>query len=427
MTLNTTNIHRAWSLLALALLGGCGDSPADPRGELRGGPSVLPDPRDEAPGLAAPDEDGLLPRIAIAGHTGLRVTTRVQFLSDPFVPHESRYTFVFPDRALWRLENTAAPESSRVQAYRHGSLLHWLPAGSGASVPLEGEDRDTVHRRFELRRAFALFPDGFDWSEGDERRATLFDGQRELGELIARVDAAGELLDLEVRAPDGTGSERLERLAPAANGAPRFRVFEGAAEVAVETLLERDPRAELPDWRFLPPDRRPEGSGGFSRVLEGEGLSLDGEALRAEGPLGLQELAHTHAWPDAFQGMLESIQPTPGYPEIHTTLWIRTGTGVYPTIANLRRIPLAEYEPRESPGVKSHVFEAWPPHWALGRDRSDPRALPTLAEVEALRANLPTGAVELGLLIERERPGRLEIHFSLPADHELERSRPPAE
>lgn len=383
-----------------------------------------PPPQERA---AVPDEHGLLPRVAIAGSTGLRLTTRVQFLSDPFVPHESRYTFVFPDRALWRLENTAAPESSRVQAYRHGSLLHWLPAGSGASVPLEGEDRDTVHRRFELRRAFALFPHGFEWSEGDERRATLVDGERELGELIARVDAAGELLDLEVRAPDGTGSERLERMAPEADGAPRFRVFEGASEVAVETLLERDPRAELPDWRFLPPDRRPEGSGGFSRVLEGEGLSLDGEALRAVGPLGLWELAHPHLGQEGFERMLEAIRPTPGYPELHSTVWIRPNAKGHPTLAKLTAIPQAEFEATEASARDNRNFEAWPSHWALGRDRSDPRALPTLAEVEALRANLPTGAVELGLLIERERPGRLEIHFSLPPDHELERSRPPAE
>ncbi|MHC4376979.1 MAG: hypothetical protein ACYS26_10310, partial [Planctomycetota bacterium] len=89
--------------------------------------------------------------------------------------------------------------------------------------------------------------------------------------------------------------------------------------------------------------------------------------------------------------------------------------------------PQAEFEATEASARNNRIFEVWPSHWALGRDRDDPRALPTLAEVEALRANLPSGAVELGLLIEREHPGRLEIHFSLPPDHELERSRPPGE
>jgi hypothetical protein len=412
-------MQRVLFWLAVCLTASCGQGPVDPRGPERGGPPQLPYDPDvlwigRKPSGA--EGDGLLPRIAIGGHTGLRVTTRVQFLSDPFVPHESSYTFVFPDRALWRLENSSAPESTRVQAYRHGTRLHWLPPASATSVELDGADRGIVLRRFELRRAFALYPEGFPWTGERERTAELFDGSDPLGVLVARTTSLGELESIEVRDVDGSSRERLDRLDPDESGRPRFRVFEAETAVAVETMLDLDPRAELPDWRFLPPDKRSgSGSAPSARVLQGESLSLQGEALHPAGPLSLRERPAVAPETATFEELLASARGQ----DLH--LWIRPfeGARAVPVETGPTDSANASGETEQGPGSERR----WPAHWILSRERQDPRAAPTGTELSALRAVLPSGAVELGLLIDAGAPGRLELHFRLPPDHALERSR----
>lgn len=400
----------AWSL-------GCNGGQGDPRGEDRDGPKQLPYDIDQVVGDQAGDREQALnaaesapelaPRQAIAGHTGMRVRTRVEFLSNPFEPHISTYSFIFPDRALVRLENPQGGEASRALTYRRGERAFRLSPGQSDSLELTSGPRETVLRRFELRRAFHLFPEGFDWSAEPSPRVELSLASGSAGSLIARLGEEGELLAMEAFDAQGEQVERLERMLDDDAGQRRFGVYEGDQHIAVESILERDDLIELPDWRFLPPDRRVGRRDGVGRILEGAGLGLSSERLDPSPALqfGARDQFSDMTWP----GLLSTAR--------------RQGGALLAGQSESSAAPFSLVKILGPAEAGSASDPAWPQHWVLTRDRALPLEAPGVAELAPMRAALPAEATELGVLVHGHRSNQVELHFRLPAEHPLEIAR----
>lgn len=208
----------------------------------------------------------------IAGLRGFSAHSRVVFDAEPEAPHRLEVVYSFPDRARWLLGLRTDADGERLVEYRDGERAYGLFPGEATSVEYAGEDRAVALRRFELRRAAMLWPDGFDWQDTpDGRRAALraADGVA-LGSLVA-TPAEGRPLRFAALDPRGEEQESLEveswQRADEREWPRVLRLSAAGAGVWRETVERIDTRGRWLPTFFVPADRRT--STGSARLAPG--------------------------------------------------------------------------------------------------------------------------------------------------------------
>lgn len=198
-------------------------------------------------------------RRAVAGLRGIEVRSTLA-LAAGGQEQALETTFVFPDRARLSMVVRGGRPAQRRVHYRFGTRAWSLPPGSGRSVALEGADRDVLFRDLELRRAAFLWPDGFEWRDGEDgdgrRRAAL----GALGTLWAEVGPDDRPARLWTVDPAGAESaafrieswrEAFDRTWP-----ERWSIELDGRTIARETIGRIHTSVFLVEPYFLPPDRR---------------------------------------------------------------------------------------------------------------------------------------------------------------------------
>jgi hypothetical protein len=207
---------------------------------------------------APPAQRELPPLQPIAGLGGFLSVSRVVYCEAPDRPHELIATFEFPERARLWLGTGEGAGLERVLFYRSGERCYGIGTGTAASNEFAGEERATLLRQLELRRAWMLWPDGFAW-QGDaaSKRATL----AELGGLEANLGPDG--LPRSIASFDAAHRE-VERFDSLTWRAQRGRSFPATATLCFEgksvwkeQVQSVETSIHYLDWFFLPPDRRP--------------------------------------------------------------------------------------------------------------------------------------------------------------------------
>lgn len=195
----------------------------------------------------------------VAGITGFHSRSTVVFASAPERPHVLDATYVFPERVRLWLGIEAATETSRQLQYRFGASAFEVPDRSAESRELEGAARDSLLRYIELRRAWMMWPDGFQWTnEGSQRTADL----GPLGKLRARLASERDDRPAEFASLDATGVVEHE-LKELTWRAVNTRTWPASADVwHAGTLAWRekiesiDTQGVFVDAYFVPADRR---------------------------------------------------------------------------------------------------------------------------------------------------------------------------
>ena len=196
------------------------------------------------------------PPSAIAGLPGFVAKSTITFHAAPTIPHRLDVAYVFPQRVRWWRGLGQGSDTRRILLYRYGEHAFEIPERSSQSVEKEGRDRDGIFLQMELRRAWMMWPDGFEWrGEGSLRHADL----GRLGTLRARLDKGGDLveimsLDSEGVLMDGYGliawqEHRGRRFPRSAQLSHRGQPIWSESVDSVETAVQ------LRDRFFLPPDR----------------------------------------------------------------------------------------------------------------------------------------------------------------------------
>lgn len=219
-------LSRALGAGMLALLLGSSASAA----ALHQDPPPAETPVDEkaAAEEAKPAEPEFTPpprRRAIDGIGSVTSVSTLTFPSQPDLVYQLDATYVFPQRARWRMapyvkpekakpgktkvETTQQRQSRRLQ-YRCGDGVWTTPLGKTASEAYEGDEKRKTLLQFELRRLALIWPGELEWTgEGQTRRAELPD----LGVLEAQLDeTSGRPTSLSSSAPDGSAGETLSKI-----------------------------------------------------------------------------------------------------------------------------------------------------------------------------------------------------------------------
>jgi len=241
-------------------------------------------------------EPVLAERAPVAGLRGFVSTSTLVYHEAPDLPHRLVAIYVFPDRAVWRIELVSAEPGQRTITYRSGDTCWELPAGSGDSVRTVGDELDATLRRMELRRALTLWPDGFEWTgAGEVRRCEL----GRTGALEARLGASGR--PVRMTSFDREGAE-VESLTEITWAETRGRWFPASLELAhagVPIWSERvesvQTSLQFLDYTFRPPDRRP----GLEPALAHLGRAVHVD-LR-EASVVRFALPEASGWPAAFE------------------------------------------------------------------------------------------------------------------------------
>lgn len=203
------------------------------------------------------------PRAEIAGLRGFRTLSRVEFPIEGVEAHELIARYQFPERALVELGLPGREHLENGCEYRLGTAIHTRPAYESASQRLNGQDHRALARRFELRKAAYIWPDGFAW-DGEPvadglLHAPLVDVDgTPLGSLRAELDAQARPRVLATLDPDGTQTDRFEFDAWSQTGQrwhpSRTRLFVGGGLAFTEILEEIEFGSRYLDSQFLPID-----------------------------------------------------------------------------------------------------------------------------------------------------------------------------
>lgn len=256
--------RRRWGLLsaAAACLLACSRPPTSlpPSEPARGAPQAAP---GGTPAEAAPSASALSSRTRIAGFAGLRTRSKVVFAALPEQPHRFVASYAFPDRVRFELSIEGGAKEDRAISFRFGGRTFEVAPRSAASTEPEPAVRDQLLRRFDLRRAAFLWPDGFDWTEREGARFAALpqgpEGQPALGFLVASELADGRPGRIDAHRPDGSLEESLHVEAWRTQGARAFPaqlgVSFGGERVWTETVEDLETSVLFLDALFLPADR----------------------------------------------------------------------------------------------------------------------------------------------------------------------------
>ncbi len=195
----------------------------------------------------------------VAGINGFHSRSTVVFVSAPERPHVLDATYVFPERVRLWLGIEAAAETSRQLQYRFGASAFEVPDRSAESRELEGAARDSLLRYIELRRAWMMWPDGFQWTnDGPERTADL----GALGKLRARIASDGGARPAELASLDPTGvvehalKELTWREVNTRTWPASADVWHAGTLAWREKIESVDTQGVFVDAYFMPADRR---------------------------------------------------------------------------------------------------------------------------------------------------------------------------
>jgi len=242
-------------VLAGLLALGCPDE-TEPRG-------APPLPMQEAPQEAAREVLEAPPRQPVAGLRGVELRSRLVF-EGAAVEQDLEFACVFPERA--RLCTRArGPHNQRFILYRFGDATFGLQPGESTSEAYTGAAHTHTVRHLELRRALALWPDGFAWHAEDAEGAGGAVRVADLGphgRLRAELGGDGRPLRLEALDAEGSAVEAFEGLTwrEGAHGRTwpaEARLVQGGRVVFRETYAAVETGLFVVDGFFLPPDRRP--------------------------------------------------------------------------------------------------------------------------------------------------------------------------
>lgn len=257
---------RRWAGLSLAALLtiACSRPPASlpPSEPAPAAPAAPATEPQGSPAAAAPGA-GLGSRTRIAGLAGLRTRSQVVFAALPEQPHRFVASYAFPDRVRFELSVEGGAGEDRAISFRFGPRTFEVAPRSGASTEPEPAVRDQLLRRFELRRAAFLWPDGFEWTEREGARFAPLpmgpEGSEPLGFLVASDLREGRPGRLDVHRPDGSLEESLLLEAWRTLGArafpARLSVSFGGETVWTETVEDLETSVLFLDALFLPADR----------------------------------------------------------------------------------------------------------------------------------------------------------------------------
>ena len=138
----------------------------------------------------------------VAGLSGFHARSTVVFSATPERPQQLDATYVFPERTRLWIGVESGTATSRELHYRFGVRAFKVPDQSAASREIDGGERDELFRYMDLRRAWMMWPDGFQWkSEALDRTADL--GPH--GKLRARCLAASDARPVEIASFDADG------------------------------------------------------------------------------------------------------------------------------------------------------------------------------------------------------------------------------
>ena len=257
---------------------------------------------------------GAPPREKIAGMGGFRTKSRIEFPIEGAAIHQLVARYQFPARALIILALPDRPLGLGGHEYRLGPAVHLAPPAPNPSQRIEGTDREILIRRFELRRAAFLWPDGFGWkpdpTADERRRAPLLDAYgKPLGSITADLNDQGRPDQLTTFDLDGIEGDRLEVSAWAQTTRRwhpvRSQLFVQGQLAFLEELEEVEYGPRYLDHLFVPVDTLDRDSGFLltqqdqtwilSRALPGNGADIDWEA-------GLEERSQ------ALRSVLEQAQ-----------------------------------------------------------------------------------------------------------------------
>ena len=250
----------------------------------------------------------------IAGIGGIQLESTIRFVKDPTAEEEPAVhvleaTYLFPDRARWRLHAIGVDAMAREFVFRFGEQAWKVPDGRHSSIVLTQSDRDVTLLQMELRRAVFHYPNGFAWSGSNPERPTAVvrrssSGERPvIGSLEATVED-GSLVRISALDQAGRAIESLEVSTWQAVGEarwPRDLVLTQDGQVVWhETVRAVSTRAHYLDRFFQPPDTRRGGT-----------MLVQGRLVR-EIPLSpityrLRELPPATPWEEALDRAREWI------------------------------------------------------------------------------------------------------------------------
>lgn len=227
--------------------------------------SVLPREHreQEARAESAPQVDASRPPPVqrIAGLEGFHALSTLVFVAAPDRPHRLDATYVFPERARLWLGVGSETATSRQIHYRFGSHAYEVRDKVGTSTEIQASERDAVLRYIELRRAWMMWPDGFEWQRsGTERTASL----GSVGVLRAHCSTDGDSRPVQMESLDADGKVQDELKALTWRPESGGRVWPASAEMWHagelawrERIDSVDAQGRFVDSYFLPADRRP--------------------------------------------------------------------------------------------------------------------------------------------------------------------------
>ncbi|HED67059.1 MAG TPA: hypothetical protein ENJ09_16065 [Planctomycetes bacterium] len=201
----------------------------------------------------------------VAGLAGFEIDSTIVFEGLPDAPHELLASYVFPDRARWRINNRTGQAAARSLYYRFGAESFHVGPGSKPSTAFEGDERDRTLLQMELRRLVFFWPDGATWSNPAQGISVTTVGRREdvdgpsIGTLEATVR---DKVLVSMRALDADGDEVeslevTERFSQRGRTWPRRLILRQGDEVVWhETVESIATDIRYIDRYFLPADRR---------------------------------------------------------------------------------------------------------------------------------------------------------------------------
>ncbi|MFT7668848.1 MAG: hypothetical protein ACI8X5_001548 [Planctomycetota bacterium] len=202
-------------------------------------------------------------RRAIDGIASIYSHSTLEFPSAPDTKYECEATFVFPDRARWRIGLNSDESDYRARSIRfHWGAGLWLTdMNKRNSVEMSEDARRTTLMQLELRRVAMIWPAELEWKTDGDLRIAQLPG---LGSLHAQIDPKSKRpIQIESHWLDGKLNERLDKIAWRAEKEQfwpaSWELVYGGKIAWKETFDKVQSGGKFLETYFIPIDRRTQG------------------------------------------------------------------------------------------------------------------------------------------------------------------------